>query len=149
MSNWKTKEERYALLPTIVHCVRLGDHYVGKMFELLTAERVVACHLPESSNFTAEAWLTEYTVDSDMGNGRPFHKNTILKDDLFMVLDAVSLTKKPLTEERIEELRENGYWAFTAKWYFLVLWKERTWFFESQGRLSIAATNLATTRNHK
>lgn len=102
-----TKYERWAKakIPKTIHCVRLGDHFIGKMFELLTINTADLFPLEDAKDFTAEAWIDSHDSDLSIMSWDGHNRSKSLKKgEYFMVLDAISLTKRPLDEDEIERL---------------------------------------------
>lgn len=140
----RTKEERWARcqVPKIVYCVRLGDHFIGKLFELLTVDSVVLYPLSDTNDFTKEVWIDQHHPSSSiMKCGALDQRVTLKKGEYFMVLDAISLTKKALTQADVECLEKEGHLQFAARWYWSILYEDKFWFFESRGRLSVVSVN--------
>lgn len=139
------KHERWAKAqpPKTVHCVRLGDHFIGKMFELLTVDYVDLFPLDEASDFTVEAWIDKHVPQHSIMLWEGYNKSwTLDKGEYFMVLDAISLTEKPLTEAELERLDESGYFTFSADWYWSVLHGGKVWMFTAKGRLSVVSKKV-------
>lgn len=112
-------------LPKTVHCVTLGPHYKGKMFEIITNS--ANAWAVDAEKFTVEAWKVEKCWEDTFRGRAAKDQLTIKKGDMFMMLDGISITERPYTGEEIEA--NFAYWHLSAEWWFLVLYKGRTWMF--------------------